>query len=307
MIPDAREKYNLQEVFITVLSETYTLNNGISLPRITFGTWQVSNEDAPAAVMAALEIGYRHIDTAIQYENEVGVGDGIRKSEIARDEILVTTKIPADVKTYEGAKTCIEESITRLNIGVIDQVLIHSPKPWEELFAGSLKTYFEGNLEVWRAMEEAVDARKVRSIGVSNFEIADIENILNNGRIKPAVNQTRVHIGHTPTEVTDYGKEQDIQIMAFSPNATGKLMGHPLVTSIAEKYGVSVPHLSIRYEYSIFTSRMKQAGFRNHFCVRLPMTLGCQLLTGAKKYGLNHFSYHHLYKTPQECTKILEE
>ena len=234
-----------------VLTETYTLNNGISLPKIAFGTWQVPNEDAPAAVKAALDIGYRHIDTAIQYENEVGVGQAIRESGIARNEIFVTTKIPADVKTYEEAKACIEGSIERLGIGVIDQVLIHSPKPWEELFAGSPKTYFEENLEVWKAMEEAVDAGKVRSIGVSNFEIADIQNILENGRIKPAVNQIRVHIGHTPVEVIDFCKENGIQIMAFSPNATGKLIGHPLVTSLADKYGVSVPQLSIRYDLQL--------------------------------------------------------
>lgn len=207
--------------------------------------------DAPAAVKAALEIGYRHIDTAIQYENEVGVGRGIRESGLAREEVFVTTKIPADMKTYEEAKDCIRESIDRLGIGVIDQVLIHSPKPWEELFAGSPKTYFEENLEVWKAMEEAVDTGKVHSIGVSNFEIADIENMLKHGRIKPAVNQIRVHIGHTSTGVIDFCKEKDIQIMAFSPNATGKLMRHPLVSGLAEKYGVSVPQLSIRYDLQL--------------------------------------------------------
>ena len=122
---------------------------------------------------------------------------------------------------------------------------------WEELFAGSPKTYCEENLEVWKAMEEAVDAGKVRSIGVSNFEIADIQNILENGRIKPAVNQIRVHIGHTPVEAIDFCKENGIQIMAFSPNATGKLIGHPLVTSLADKYGVSVPQLSIRYDLQL--------------------------------------------------------
>ena len=232
-----------------IQNETYTLNNGIELPKIAFGTWQVSNEDAPAAVKAAIELGYRHIDTAIQYENEIGVAQGIRESGVKRDEIFVTTKIPADVKSYEEAKACIEESISRL--GVIDQILIHSPKPWEELFAGSPKTYFEENLAVWKAMEEAVEAGKVRSIGVSNFEIADVENIMQNGKIKPAVNQIRVHIGHTPVDVINYCKENAIQIMAFSPNATGKLKGHPLVTSIAEKYGVSAPQLSIRYDLQL--------------------------------------------------------
>lgn len=130
-------------------------------------------------------------------------------------------------------------------------MLIHAPKPWEELFGGSEKTYFEENLAVWNAMEEAVAAGQLRSIGVSNFEIADLQNILSHGSIRPAVNQIRAHIGHTPTDVINYCKAEGILVMAFSPNATGKLLGHPVVTEIAEKYHVSVPQLSIRYDHQL--------------------------------------------------------
>lgn len=234
-----------------ILQEKYTMNNGIEVPRIAFGTWQISNEDVTGAVKEALRIGYRHIDTAVLYQNEEGVGKAIRESAIPREEIFVTTKIPPEVKTYDDAKKCIEESAEKLDIGVIDQVLIHSPKPWNELLMGSPKSYSEENLAVWRAMEEAVQEGKVRSIGVSNFENADIENILNHGTIRPAVNQVEVHIGHTPVEIMEYCKKRDILLMGYSPNATGKLMDDPAVKRIAGKYGVSVPQLSIRYDLQI--------------------------------------------------------
>lgn len=236
-----------------VLQEKYTLNNGIEVPEIAFGTWQISNEDVTAAVNTALQIGYRHIDTAVLYQNEEGVGKAIRESGIPREEIFVTTKIPPEVKTYEDAEKCIEESIARLDIGVIDQVLIHSPKPWNELLMGSPKSYFKENLAVWKAMEDAVKEGKVRSIGVSNFEISDLENILKNGKIKPAVNQIELHIGHTPKDIMEYCQKNNILIMAYSPNATGKLMDDPTVKKIAGKYGVSVPQLSIRYDLQLGT------------------------------------------------------
>ena len=236
-----------------VLQEKYTLNNGIDIPEIAFGTWQISNADVTEAVKTALEIGYRHIDTAVLYQNEEGVGKGIRESDIPREEIFVTTKIPPEVKTYEDAGNCIEQSMERLDIGVIDQVLIHSPKPWNELLTGSPKSYFKENLEVWKAMEDAVTEGKVRSIGVSNFEISDLENILKNGKIKPAVNQIELHIGHVPKDIMAYCQKNNILIMAYSPNATGKLMDDPDVKKLAEKYNVSVPQLSIRYDLQLGT------------------------------------------------------
>lgn len=236
-----------------VLQETYTLNNGITVPKLAFGTWQIPNEKAPEAVKAALAIGYRHIDTAVLYKNETGVGEGIRESGIPREEIFVTTKIPPEVTTYEDAKACIEGSIKKLNVGVIDQVLIHSPKPWDEILLGTKKSYFKENLAVWKAMEEAVVDGKVRSIGVSNFDVADLANIVENGTILPAVDQLEVHIGHTPAVVMKYCKDHNILIMAYSPNATGLLKDNPLVVSLAEKYHVSVPQLSIRYDLQLGT------------------------------------------------------
>lgn len=234
-----------------ILNETYTLNNGYEIPKIAFGTWQIDNTAVTDAVKTALSLGYRHIDTAAAYGNEAGIAKAIAESGIAREEIFITTKIPGEIKNYDDAKKSIHDSLKNLNTSYIDLMLIHAPKPWEELFGGSDKNYFEENLAVWKAMEEAVEAGQIRSIGVSNFEISDIQNILEHGKIKPAANQIRVHIGHTPTDVISYCQTNDITIMAFSPNATGKLLGHPLVTEIAEKYHVSVPQLSIRYDYQL--------------------------------------------------------
>ena len=145
----------------------------------------------------------------------------------------------------------ITASLKNLNTPYIDLMLIHAPKPWEKLFGGSDKNYFAENLAVWKAMEEAVEAGQIHSIGVSNFEISDLQNIIDHAEIKPAANQIRVHIGHTPTEVISYCQSNGVAVMAFSPNATGKLLGHPLVTEIAEKYRVSVPQLSVRYDYQL--------------------------------------------------------
>ena len=227
------------------------MNNGISIPRIAFGTWQISNDRVTDAVKAALSVGYRHIDTAAAYENECGVGKALRESGLRWDEVFITTKIPADVKTYEGAKSVIAASLKNLETPYIDLMLIHAPKPWEELFGGSANTYYEENLAVWKAMEEAVAAGQLRAIGVSNFEVGDLQNLIDHAEIKPAVNQIRVHIGHTPADVISYCKANGIVVMAFSPNTTGKLLGHPVVAEIAAKYQVSVPQLSIRYDYQL--------------------------------------------------------
>lgn len=234
-----------------ILSENFQLNNGICIPKIAFGTWQISNDRVTDAAKAALSVGYRHIDTAAAYKNECGVGKALRESRLQREEVFITTKIPAEVKTYEGAKAVIAASLKNLETPYIDLMLIHAPKPWEELFGNSEKTYYEENLAVWKAMEEAVATGQLRAIGVSNFEICDLQNIIEHAEIRPAVNQIRVHIGHTPTEVISYCTANSIAVMAFSPNATGKLLGHPVVAEIAAKYQVSVPQLSIRYDYQL--------------------------------------------------------
>ena len=159
-----------------ILNETFPLADGTSIPKIGFGTWLINGAAATQAVMDAIAAGYRHIDTAWAYGNEKEVGEGIRRSGVPREELYVTTKLHADFKTYEAAKQGIEESLARLDVGYVDLMLIHAPQPWNKFREGD--HYQEGNLAAWKALEEAQQAGKIRSIGVANFEPEDLENIL---------------------------------------------------------------------------------------------------------------------------------
>ncbi len=234
-----------------IFEETYVLANGNVIPKFALGTWQVSDDDAEGAVRTALEIGYRHIDTAAAYGNECGVGRGIRESGIVREQIYITSKIPAEVKSYEEAKAVIAQSLENLGTDYIDLMLIHAPRPWSEMHAEATNFYYEENRAVWKALEEAYQAGMVKAIGVSNFEVSDLENILSGCEIKPLVNQIRIHIGHTPKEVIDFCKSEQIQVEAYSPIFTGRLLENEQVAVMAEKYGVSIPQLCIRYDLQL--------------------------------------------------------
>lgn len=221
------------------------------IPKIALGTWQTPNELAADAVSAAIEMGYRHIDTAVVYGNEEGVGEGIKlgleKAGIHRESLFVTTKVPAEVKSYKEAENSIQESFKRLDCKHIDMMLIHWPKPWNLMRDPSAPSFDAENLEVWKAMEEAYDVGKIRCLGVSNFSIDDIKNIMDNAKVMPVVNQIRVHIGHVPTELIEFCRQNGIRVEAYSPNATGRLAGVPEVCAMAAKYGVSVPQLANRF------------------------------------------------------------
>ncbi len=228
-----------------ILKEKYTLSNGIDIPKLGLGTWMISDKDVVQAVKEAVNIGYRHIDTAQAYQNERGVGEGVRASGVKREELFVTTKLAAEVKSYEKAVASIDRSLQTLGLGYVDMMIIHSPKPWRE-FHGE-NPYFEGNREAWRALEEAYQAGKLRAIGLSNFEKEDIDNILESCSVQPMVNQILAHISNTPKELIQYTREKGILVEAYSPVAHGELMKNREVIKMAEKYGVSVPQLSIRY------------------------------------------------------------
>jgi diketogulonate reductase-like aldo/keto reductase len=234
-----------------ILDENLTLSGGIQIPKIALGTWLLSNEQAYSSTKYALQLGYRHVDTAAAYENEEGVGRAVRQSGLARDKIFVTSKVPAEIKSYDGAVAAIEQSLKTLNIGYIDLMLIHAPKPWKEMHEGSDNNYDKQNAEVWKALEKFHAEGLLKSIGVSNFSIADLENIFANGSVMPCANQIRVHIGHTPKTLIDYCKGKGIVVTAYSPNATGHLQGKQVIEDIAKKYGVSIPQLGIKYDLQL--------------------------------------------------------
>lgn len=228
-----------------ILKENYTLSNGVEIPKIGLGTWFISDETVAQVVKNAVEIGYRHIDTAQAYGNERGIGEGIKVCGISRADLFITTKLSAEVKSYAEAVASIDSSLKLLGLDYIDLMIIHSPKPWAEY--GEESRHFEGNREAWRALEDAYKAGKLRAIGVSNFQITDIENIVKGCTVKPMVNQILAHISNTPFELIDYCKQHNILVEAYSPIAHGELLKNREVIRIAEKYNVSVAQLAIRY------------------------------------------------------------
>ena len=228
-----------------ILKEKYALSNGVDIPKLGLGTWFINNKDVVQAVKDAAKIGYRHIDTAQAYGNESGVGEGIRACGISREEMFVTTKLAAEVKSYKEAVASIDRSLKTLGLDYIDLMIIHSPKPWAKFLES--ETYLEGNREAWRALEDAYQAGKLRSIGLSNFERADIDNILQFCSIKPMVNQILAHISNTPKELIKYCRDKDILVEAYSPFGHGELFKNEEVKGIADKYNVSVSQLAIRY------------------------------------------------------------
>lgn len=159
-----------------ILQETYTLANGIAIPKLGLGTWFIDNNKAAQAVRTAVELGYRLIDTAQAYGNEQGVGEGIRTCGLKREELFVASKVAAEHKTYEDAARSIDETLEKMGLTYLDQMLIHSPQPWREF--RTERRYFQENRAVWCALEDAQAAGKVRVIGVSNFLRDDLENLL---------------------------------------------------------------------------------------------------------------------------------
>ena len=238
------------------------LNNGVRMPMLGFGTWFIDDDKAEAAVKAAVEIGYRHIDTAQAYFNEAGVGAGVRNCGVSRDVLFVVSKVAAEHKTYEAAARSIDETLKKMGLDYLDMMIIHSPQPWNE-WRGE-KRYFEENKAVWKALEDAYRAGKLRAIGVSNFLIDDLESLLPSCDIKPMVNQVLAHIGNTPMELIRFCQKQGIAMEAYSPIAHGEALKSISIVSMAKKYGVSVPQLCIKYILQLGLAALPKASTPEH-------------------------------------------
>ena len=240
----------------------FVLKKGVKAPALAYGTWLIKNEDASNCVKMALEAGYRHIDTAQAYQNEEGVGQGIRESGLKREEVFITSKVQAEIKSYRKTKKSIDESLKRLGVDYIDLMLIHCPQPWM-LFRSKFR-FFKQNIQVWKAMEEAYKEGKLRAIGVSNFLVDDLENIINHCEIKPMANQILLHIGETPVDVIKFCQENGIVVEAYSPIAHGKALDNATIKAMAEKYKVSVPQLCIKYTLQLDTISIPKASSKEH-------------------------------------------
>jgi diketogulonate reductase-like aldo/keto reductase len=228
-----------------ILEEKFKLSNGAKIPKLGLGTWFINDKDVAQAVKEAASVGYRHIDTAQAYGNESGVGKGIKTCGVKREDMFVTTKLAAEIKSYKEAVESIDSSLKKLGLDYIDLMIIHSPKPWAKFLEE--EHYFEGNREAWRALEEAHKAGKLRSIGVSNFEEKDIDNILSSCSLKPMVNQILAHISNTPKELIKYCQDKHILVEAYSPFGYGELFKNDEIKALANRYNVSISQLAIRY------------------------------------------------------------
>lgn len=233
-----------------IFERKITLSNGVEMPVLGLGTWFIPDEQAAKAVQEASHMGYRLIDTAQAYGNEAGIGEGIRTCGIEREKMFIGSKIAAEHKSYETAKQSIDETLKKMKLDYIDLMIIHSPQPWNEVNQ-SENRYFEENKNVWKALEDAYRAGKVRAIGVSNFQKEDIDNLWEFAEIKPMINQVLCHISNTPLDLIRYCQEKGIVMEAYSPVAHGEALKNVQIKEMAEKYRVSVPQLCIRYDIQL--------------------------------------------------------
>src|SRR5215211_116257 len=213
-----------------------TLNNGVQIPQLGFGVFQIPPEETKAATLVALEVGYRHIDTAEMYRNEKEVGEAVRESGVDRAEVFVTSKLSNACHARDAAVRAFEETLATLDLGYLDLFLIHWPLP-------AVGDY----LETWRAMEEMYASGQVRAIGVSNFQVPHLERLTAETDIVPAVNQIEVHPYLTNETVRTYDREHGIATEAWSPIAQGKVLDDPVIVRIANRLARTAAQVTLRW------------------------------------------------------------
>ncbi|MHA6486701.1 glyoxal/methylglyoxal reductase [Bacillus cabrialesii] len=220
----------------TSLKDTVKLHNGVEMPWFGLGVFKVENgSEATESVKAAIKNGYRSIDTAAVYKNEEGVGIGIKESGVAREELFITSKVWNEDQGYETTLAAFEKSLERLQLDYLDLYLIHWPG----------KDKYK---DTWRALEKLYKDGKIRAIGVSNFQVHHLEELLKDAEIKPMINQVEFHPRLTQKELRDYCKKQGIQLEAWSPLMQGQLLDHEVLAQIAEKHNKSVAQVILRWD-----------------------------------------------------------
>lgn len=218
-------------------NERIKLNNGIYIPSIGFGTSLVTGDECTTIIKKAIEVGYRHIDTASAYENEVEIGNAIKQSKIDRKELFITSKVWKDAMGYENTLKSFENSLKRLDVEYIDLFLIHWPNNNNEQI----------NIETWKALEKLYKEKKVRAIGVSNFLKHHLEKLLKSCEIMPVINQIEFHPGLMRKETIDFCKEKNIVLEAWAPLGKGKMLKNEILMEIAQKYNKSTAQLCLKW------------------------------------------------------------
>jgi diketogulonate reductase-like aldo/keto reductase len=218
--------------------EYITLENGLKMPMLGLGTWRSKTDDAYNAALHALENGYRYIDTAAIYGNEEEIGRAIKDSGVAREELFITTKLWNSEQGYESTYAAFEESLKKLGLDYVDQYLIHWPQTRESEVAS------------WKAMEEIYESGKAKSIGVSNFNFHHLQNLLDNCKIKPMMNQVECHIGVQNVKLQAFCQEHGIHLTAYAPmmsDKIGEMLENEVMIRVAKAHGKTVPHVALRY------------------------------------------------------------
>ena len=218
------------------------MNDGNTIPQLGYGVWKISDEDAEGSVLQALKTGYRHIDTAKIYNNEGGVGRGIAASDIAREKIFVTTKVWNSDQGYDETLKAFDESAKRLGVKTIDMYLIHWPMPVRDQF-----------VETWKALIRLRQENRVRSIGVCNFRIADLERLLKETGVAPAVNQVELHPQFQQKELRIFHEKNNILTEAWAPLGRGLFFDDPVLQSIAEEHSKTVAQIVLRWHMELGT------------------------------------------------------
>jgi 2,5-diketo-D-gluconate reductase A len=216
---------------------TITLNNGVEIPQLGFGVYQVPPEDTAEAVRSALEVGYRHIDTAEMYRNEQGVGEGIRNSGIPRAEVFVTSKLNNGFHAHDDALRAFDGTLEALQFDYVDLFLIHWPLPGIDV----------DYVETWKAMEEIYRSGRARSIGVSNFTEHHLRKLFGQTEIRPAVNQIEVHPYLAQDALRAFDADHEIATEAWSPIAQGKVLDDPTIVRVAERHGRTPSQVTLRW------------------------------------------------------------
>lgn len=226
------------------MEKSIKLNNGVLIPQPGFGTFMTKDgEEAIQAVRWAVETGYRHIDTAAIYNNEKGVGEGIRQCGVSREELFVTSKVWNSERGYDKTLKAFDKTMDDLGLDYLDLYLIHWPANERQFGKKASKL----NQETWRAMEKLYEEGRIKAIGVSNFMPHHIERLIEKATVKPAVNQIEFHPGLLQKECVEFCKEQEITVEAWSPLGRGELIFDELLMGLAEKYGSTVAQIIIRW------------------------------------------------------------
>lgn len=224
------------------VSSCYTLNNGVKIPCIGYGTYKTAEGDNAAIIKMAIEAGYRYFDSASLYGTEPYLAQAIKESHIPREEFFIASKVWKDDMGYEKTKKAFQKTLENLNTNYLDLYLIHWPIP-----TVGYKEWKQLDIDTWKAMEELYKEGKIKAIGLSNFLPHHIENLIQNCEITPMLNQLEIHPGYTQEATIQYCKEHNIQVQAWSPIGRARVLKEPLLLELAEKYQVSPAQICLRF------------------------------------------------------------